>query len=38
MERQQETLYGASNGHMTNDDTWRLKVKVVTPIYLEQNI
>ena len=31
-------LYGASNGHMTNDVTSPQKVKVVTPIYLEPNI
>jgi len=31
-------LYGASNGHMSNDVTWPQKVKVVTPIYLEPNI
>ena len=30
MERLQEMLYGASNGHMTNDVTCPQKVKVVS--------
>ena len=33
-----ERLYGASNGHMTNDATWLRKVKVVIPIYLEPSV
>ena len=38
MERVEEMLYGASNGHLTKDITRPQKVKVATPIYLEPNI
>jgi len=30
--------YGESNGRVTDDVTWRWKVKLVTPIRLEHNI
>jgi len=30
--------YGESNGHVTDDDTWPRKVKLVTPIRSERNI
>ena len=30
--------YGLSNGHVTDDVTWPLKVKLVTPIRWESDI
>jgi len=38
MEHLYEMLYGASNGHMTDDVRWPQKVKVVTQISLKPNI
>jgi len=37
-DHQHEMAYGASNGHVTDDVTWPLKVKLVTPVRLERNI
>jgi len=31
----QEMAYGVSNGHVTDDVTWRRKVKLVTSIRLQ---
>jgi len=38
MDHQQEMAYGESNGHVTDDDTWPRKVKLVTTIRFEPNI
>jgi len=31
MDHQEETTYAESNGHLTDDVTWPLKIKIMTP-------